>query len=382
MPATPRRRAGLLVLALVSLQALMVVALAWPAARTAPRHVPVVVAPADPALVGKLSRGGEFTVKTAPDEAAARTMLLHRKAYGALVLAGRTGPRLLVASAASPTVAQLLTQNAARLAGRPVPVTDVRPAPAADPRGLGLTASVLPLVMTGMLGGTLLTLLIASARRRLAAAVLFAAGGGLAVTGLVQGWYGSLEGSYWRNATVVGLTVLAICLGVAGLGAVLRRPGLALGIGVMFLLGNPLSGLSSAPELLPRPWGALGQLLPPGAGGSLLRSEAFFDGHGATRPAAVLACWILAGAALVSAPRRESGGSSAAQRTAGRVLARSRVASLTRHARSALPTARWIGLLCSPDSRRGALGGLQRGSGGGTKPPISAASSEQKPVTV
>jgi hypothetical protein len=330
MPATPRRRAGLLVLALVGLQALMVVALAWPAARTAPRHVPVVVAPADPALVAKLSRGGEFTVKTAPDEAAARTMLLHRKAYGALV-PGATGPRLLVASAASPTVAQLLSQNAARLAelaGRPVPVTDVRPAPTADPRGLGLTASVLPLVMTGMLGGTLLTLLIASARRRLAAALLFAAGGGLAVTGLVQGWYGSVEGSYWRNATVVGLTVLAICLGVAGLGAVLRRPGLALGIGVMFLLGNPLSGLSSAPELLPRPWGALGQLLPPGAGGSLLRSEAFFDGHGATRPAAVLACWILAGAALVL------------------------------------------------------IGGLQRGSGGGTKPPISAASSEQKPVTV
>jgi hypothetical protein len=328
MPATPRHRAGLLVLALASLlvglQALMVVALAWPAARTAPRHVPVVVAPADPTTVGKLSRGGEFTVKTAPDEAAARRMLLHRKAYGALV----PGPKLLVASAASPTVAQLLSQNAARLAGRPVPVTDVRPAPAADPRGLGLTASVLPLVMTGMLGGTLLTLLIASARRRLAAAVLFAAGGGLAVTGLVQGWYGSVQGSYWRNATVVGMTVLAICLGVAGLGAVLRRPGLALGIGVMFLLGNPLSGLSSAPELLPRPWGAFGQLLPPGAGGSLLRSEAFFDGHGATRPATVLACWVLAGAALVL------------------------------------------------------IGGRQRGGGGGTKPPISAASSEQKPVTV
>jgi hypothetical protein len=325
MPATPRHRAGLLILALVGLQALMVVALAWPAARTAPRHVPVVVAPADPALAAKLSRGGEFTVKTAPDEAAARTMLLHRKAYGALV----PGPRLLVASAASPTVAQLLTQNAAKLTGRPVPVTDVRPAPAADPRGLGLTASVLPLVMTGMLGGTLLTLLIASARRRLAAAVLFAAGGGLAVAGLVQGWYGSVEGSYWRNATVIGLTVLAICLGVAGLGAVLRRPGLGVGIGVMFLLGNPLSGLSSAPELLPRPWGALGQLLPPGAGGSLLRSEAFFDGHGAARPAVVLACWIVAGAALLL-----------------------------------------IGAAA------------QRGSGGGTKPPISSASSEQKPVTV
>src|SRR5690349_1609391 len=228
MPTTPRRRAGLLALALVGLQALMVVTLAWPAARTAPRHVPVVAVGAQQAAA--LPRTGAFTVKTAPDEAAARRMLLHREAYGALL----PGPRLMVASAASPTVAQLLTQSAMKLAHRPVPVTDVRPAPASDPRGLGLTASVLPLVMTGMAGGILLTLLVRAARWRLAAALLFAAGGGLAVTGLIQGWYGSVEGSYWRNATVVGLTVLAICLGVAGLGSVLRKPGLVLGAGTMF----------------------------------------------------------------------------------------------------------------------------------------------------
>jgi hypothetical protein len=48
----------------------------------------------------------------------------------------------------------------------------------------------------------------------------------------------------------------------------------------MVLVGNPLSGISSAPERLPEPAGALGPLLPPGAGGSLLRSTAFFDGAG------------------------------------------------------------------------------------------------------
>jgi hypothetical protein len=62
---------------------------------------------------------------------------------------------------------------------------------------------------------------------------------------------------------------------------------------LMVLAGNPLSGLSSAPELLPQPAGALGQLLPPGAGGSLLRSTAFFDGAAATGPLAVLAAsWL------------------------------------------------------------------------------------------
>lgn len=43
----------------------------------------------------------------------------------------------------------------------------------------------------------------------------------------------------------------------------------AAGIGVtalvMILLGSPLSGVQTAPEMVPAGWGALGQLLPPGA---------------------------------------------------------------------------------------------------------------------
>jgi hypothetical protein len=48
----------------------------------------------------------------------------------------------------------------------------------------------------------------------------------------------------------------------------------------MVLIGNPFSGVGTGPELLPQPVGAIGQLLPPGAGGNLLRSTAFFDGAG------------------------------------------------------------------------------------------------------
>jgi hypothetical protein len=78
---------------------------------------------------------------------------------------------------------------------------------------------------------------------------------------------------------------------------VLGAGGIGLAVLAVFLLGNPLSGLTSAPELLPQPWGAVGQFLPPGAGGSLLRSVAFFDGAGAAVPAWVLAAW--AGVALL-----------------------------------------------------------------------------------
>lgn len=50
---------------------------------------------------------------------------------------------------------------------------------------------------------------------------------------------------------------------------------------LMVMLGNPFSGVTSAPELLPEPFGMIGQRLPPGAGGSLPRSVAFFDGSAA-----------------------------------------------------------------------------------------------------
>jgi hypothetical protein len=66
----------------------------------------------------------------------------------------------------------------------------------------------------------------------------------------------------------------------------------------MMLLGNPLSGLTSAPEMLPSGWGSLGQLLPPGAAGTALRSVSFFDGAGAGRPFLVLSAWIAFGLLL------------------------------------------------------------------------------------
>lgn len=45
--------------------------------------------------------------------------------------------------------------------------------------------------------------------------------------------------------------------------------------------------------------GALGQLLPPGAGASLLRSVSFFDGAAALAPSLVLAAWATFGLAAV-----------------------------------------------------------------------------------
>jgi choline dehydrogenase-like flavoprotein len=72
-------------------------------------------------------------------------------------------------------------------------------------------------------------------------------------------------------------------------------------------VANAFSGIASAPELLPEPVGALGQLMPAGAGGNLLRSAAFFDGAGAAEHARVLAAWTAAGIAAFVAAADDSG---------------------------------------------------------------------------
>lgn len=84
-----------------------------------------------------------------------------------------------------------------------------------------------------------------------------------------------------------------------GLGSLFGRAGVTVGALLALLLGNSLSGLTSAPELLPSGWGALGQWLPQGANATLLRSTAFFDGAGATMAIVVLTCWALAGTTLI-----------------------------------------------------------------------------------
>jgi hypothetical protein len=165
---------------------------------------------------------------------------------------------------------------------------------------------VLPLVLAGMASGLLVWLAGGSWPARWAALVTASALAGLVAAGIAQGWLGVIGGSWAVNAGVFGLTVLAVGAAVAGLAAVAGRAGAALGALLMVLVGNPLSGVSSAPELLPAPAGAIGQLLPPGAGGTLLRSTAFFDGAGAAAPLAVLASWVLLGPVLswVAALRR------------------------------------------------------------------------------
>ncbi|MFD8246367.1 hypothetical protein [Nocardia sp. NPDC059691] len=290
---------------LTAIVSVLLIAFAWPSARSSVHDVPIAVAgPATAvaqvrtALEQRLPGGFEIT--EVPDTAAAETLIRDRRVYGAIDL-GSGAPEVIVASAASTAVAQTLQGIASGLAQEGKPGTaarDLATLPADDPRGAGLSAGALPLVMGGLLAAVLLTRLVRGTARRVTGALAFAITGGLAVAAILQFWLGSLSGSYLANSGAVALSIAATAAAVLGLEALLGYAGIGIGAVLMMLIGNPLSGTATAPEMLPGWSGALGQLLPPGAGGRLLRSTAFFDGRGATHAVLVLLAWLALGVTL------------------------------------------------------------------------------------
>src|SRR5918994_2586395 len=298
VPAHHGRRPHAAAILLVPLLAALVLTLfAWPAARLEPRDLPVAVAgsgpPADALATQVSAQDGRFDVERVADEAGARAAIEDRDVYGAFV-AGPNGPEVLVSSAASAMTAQLLSHAAAE---QHAPVEDVVPA---SPRAAALGSSVLPLVLAGILTGIAASVLAAGALGRAALILTGSALVGLAGATIIDSWLDVVEGDWWANAGVLSLTVGAIAAAVAGAQACFGHAGAAATALTMVFVGNPFSGVASAPELLPQPVGGLGQLLPPGAGGKLLRSTGFFDGAGGGAPLAVLACWAVAGLGLLA----------------------------------------------------------------------------------
>ncbi|GLY16640.1 hypothetical protein Kisp01_36550 [Kineosporia sp. NBRC 101677] len=304
---SPWAQVAAVVAMLTVLISLVLTAFAWPAAKSTVHDVPIAVAgPAaatQPVIAALQQRDADaFDITQVADTAAAETAVREREVYGAIDVSTGT-PSVLIASAASPAIAQTLQAVAGGLGQQQTAAAQVRdlaPLPADDPRGAGLSAGSLPLVLGGMLAAVLLTSRIRGAAQRLVGAAAYSVTGGLAMAAILQFGLGSLEGDYWANAGAIALAVAATSFTILGLEALLGTAGFAIGAVLMMLLGNPLSGMTSAPEMLPGISGQIGQFLPPGAAGHLLRSTAFFDSHDVTQPVLVLTVWLVVGAALVT----------------------------------------------------------------------------------
>jgi hypothetical protein len=279
-PTTPGRAAGI-ALALVGVLALLVLAFLWPAVTSEPRDLPIAIAGPQPAVAAveaalDEAQPGAVDLTPVADRDAAVALIESRDAYGAIVVG--ESPEVLTASAAGPQVSQAVTAIAAQLerglqaqadaaaaaAGQPaprvsVPVTDVVPLSADDPRGSGFTVGLFPIVIGGILGGVGLSFAVSGARRRALALLGYAAVGGLVLTAILHSWFGTLAGPWWAQAAATALAVGAIAAPIAGLYSWLGIRGLPLGAGLMLLVGNPLSGVMVPQEFVPAPWGTVGQ---------------------------------------------------------------------------------------------------------------------------
>lgn len=312
-----------IVVAVTTLLTLVAIAFALPAARSGPHDVPIGAA-GPQAAGGQIAEmldqkaPGAFAVTYYPSETALREAISNRDVYGGIALPAQAGtePSILIATGASPMVAQVLSQLGAQFSqqtGTSLRTEDLAPPTTRDPRGAGVAASALPITLAGILPAIALVLALRTEIwTRLTTAIVFSVVAGVIIAALLRYVLGSVEHNFWGVSAGLTLGVAAALLFMLGLGSLFGRAGLAVGAALALLVGNPLSGLASAPELLPAGWGALGQFLPQGATATLLRSTAFFAGAGASTAVLVLMCWALAGAAMIVAAALRQQNTSAA----------------------------------------------------------------------
>ena len=318
-PHTPWRRLLGLGAALAGVLTVLVLAFLWPAVTSEAHDLPIAVA-GPPAVVEPFTQAlderapGVFDVVSAQDRAAAVDLLQMRDAYGAVVLGEQ--PEILTASGGSPLVAQQLGALAPALQaqlGAPVPVTEVVPLLEGDPRGAILGAVTFPLVIGGMIGGIAISVTVVGVWRRVTAVTAYSVLGGLAVAGVLQGWFGALAGSYWVNAGIIGLAILAIGGVIVGVVSLVGRPGIAIGPVLFLLIANPIASAAQPWQMLLAPWGAIGQWMPPGAAAALLRDESYFPQADTTQLWVALASWALLGLLLATVGHfRDTGAASQA----------------------------------------------------------------------
>ena len=293
---------------------LAVLAFTWPSARIRPRDVPVGVvgttieAQRVIAHLDAVEPGG-FEFRVYSDVGHAYAAIRARDVYGAFV-ATDGDLEVLEASAAAPAVAQLLTTAAAGTPGvTHVSTVDVVPMSRKDAKGLALSSAVLPLTICSIIIAATIGVAIRlrPAWRQLVAVTAVSAIAAAGAYGIGQGWLGAFPHHRAGDWLALTLTILAMSSATAGLVVVIGVAGLAVAAALFVFVGNPFAAASSAPPLLPDAADHIGQWLPPGAGLSLIRSWAYFDGNGSAAHLAVLVAWSVGGFLAIVIGHRTQG---------------------------------------------------------------------------
>lgn len=293
---------------------------AWPVATATPKNLPVGVT----SLVPNLTQGiqtqfdqqqpGAFKFIEFKDVAAAKNAIAHREVYGALVLTD--SPQMLIASGASPAIAQLLETLSLKLAAQlsalggssvvTFEVEDLAPLGDKDPRGAGLAAGSLPLIIAGIVVGLLGSMRLRRTSQKFLLAAFAATLASFSIVAILNLWLGALKGNFFLEVAVVALGIAAVSLTVMGAAALAGRIGMLVTIGLFFIIGNPIAGVSMPVEFYPTGFGTFGQYLPLGAEIQLLRNISYFPEVSTVTQWATLGGWLALGVLLlVIAPERK-----------------------------------------------------------------------------
>jgi hypothetical protein len=236
-----------------------------------------------------------FDVHRYATEPQARAALLDDDVHGVLA-----ADRVLVAGAFGPAPSQAIADALRRAAPAGAPVEDLKPLPASDSRGLASLFTVIGTLMPSVVFGVMLSVFgrALPARVRWGAVVTYAVLAGLLVAFDVDVLVGALSGNFSGVALVAGLLALAVGAAAHGLGHLGGPVGVVTAILVLLLLGLSSCGGAVTYEFEPGFFGAVSQLLPPGAALTALRNVQYFDWAATLVPFLVLGSWAVGGLAL------------------------------------------------------------------------------------
>lgn len=346
---TPERSSWLKVISTSLLASLIVavviLAFTWPTKTMEAKNLPVSITGPEVTVSqfeqSLKDRGIEtFELKQATSREDAENQIKQRETYGAIVFTEGAAPEVLTAPAANAAATQMLNgvatqlnaqiqhqalaaktqaltqaieaggeqgaQAAAQLeqmkaetekaSAMTVKTTAVVPLSESDSSGSGIAISAFPLVIGGILGGSFSALRVNGTWRRFVTATLYAVIGGALTALILNVWFGLIPGDFATLWAAFSATYLATASFIVGVSA-LTAPIVGLGVGavITMFIGNPISGASMPSVFLPGAWGAIGQMMVPGASSTLLRSIVYFPEVATSGQWLVLGSWIAFG---------------------------------------------------------------------------------------
>lgn len=319
--------------------AIVILAFTWPTKTMEAKNLPVSITGPEVTVSqfeqSLKDRGIEtFELKQATSREDAEQQIKQRETYGAIVFTEGAAPEVLTAPAANAAATQMLNgvatqlnaqiqqkalaaktealtqavqaggeqgaQAAAQLeqmkaeaeqaSAMTVKTTAVVPLSESDSSGSGIAVAAFPLVIGGILGGSFSALRVNGTWRRFVTATLYAVIGGALTALILNVWFGLIPGDFATLWAAFSATYLATASFIVGVSA-LTAPIVGLGVGavITMFIGNPISGATMPSVFLPGAWGAIGQMMVPGASSTLLRSIAYFP------EAAMSGQWLVLG---------------------------------------------------------------------------------------